>query len=91
MWGRYRLSRRKQIIAEHFDADLSDNDWVPRYNIAPTQLISDPQQQSRDPCAQLAPISTFVPFTLVEVSSIVDFVVSSAHVTSFIRLSGHLK
>jgi putative SOS response-associated peptidase YedK len=32
MCGRYRLSRRKQILAEHFDAPF-DDDWVPRYNI----------------------------------------------------------
>jgi hypothetical protein len=36
MWGRYRLSRRKQIIAEHFDAVPFEDDWEPRYNIAPT-------------------------------------------------------
>jgi len=37
MCGRYRLSRRKEILAEHFGADLDDVDWEPRYNIAPTQ------------------------------------------------------
>jgi putative SOS response-associated peptidase YedK len=39
MCGRYRLSRRKQIIAEHFEADPFDDDWEPRYNIAPTQPV----------------------------------------------------
>jgi putative SOS response-associated peptidase YedK len=39
MCGRYRLSRRKQIIAEHFDAVSDADDWTPRYNIAPTQPI----------------------------------------------------
>jgi putative SOS response-associated peptidase YedK len=39
MCGRYRLSRRKQIIAEHFDATPFDNDWEPRYNIAPSQPV----------------------------------------------------
>jgi len=34
MCGRYRLSRRKQIIEEHFDAVSGEEDWVPRYNIA---------------------------------------------------------
>jgi hypothetical protein len=28
MGGRYRLSRRKQFIAEHFDA-TGDDDWEP--------------------------------------------------------------
>lgn len=37
--GRYRLSRRKQILAEHFDTDFDDLDWEPRYNIAPTQPV----------------------------------------------------
>jgi len=37
--GRYRLSRRKEILAEHFAVDDSDLDWEPRYNIAPTQSI----------------------------------------------------
>lgn len=39
MFGRYRLSRRKQIIAEHFDATPFDDDWEPRYNIAPSQSV----------------------------------------------------
>jgi len=32
-----RLSRRKQIIEEQFDCDPWEDDWTPRYNIAPTQ------------------------------------------------------
>jgi putative SOS response-associated peptidase YedK len=39
MCGRYRLSRRKQIVEEHFDSVSGDEDWSPRYNIAPTQPI----------------------------------------------------
>ena len=39
MCGRYRLSRRKQILAEHFDAIPFEDDWIPRYNIAPTQQV----------------------------------------------------
>jgi putative SOS response-associated peptidase YedK len=38
MCGRYRLSRRKQIIEEHFDVS-GEEDWSPRYNIAPTQPV----------------------------------------------------
>jgi hypothetical protein len=34
MCGRYRLSRRKQIIAEDFEVLPDDDDWTPRYNIA---------------------------------------------------------
>jgi len=39
MCGRYRLSRRKQIIEEHFDCNPWEDDWSPRYNIAPTQSV----------------------------------------------------
>ena len=39
MCGRYRLSRRKQIIGEHFETADWRDDWSPRYNIAPTQFV----------------------------------------------------
>jgi putative SOS response-associated peptidase YedK len=39
MCGRYRLSRRKQIVEEYFDTVSGEEDWSPRYNIAPTQPI----------------------------------------------------
>lgn len=32
MCGRYRLSRRKQLVAEYFDALPDDQDWILRYN-----------------------------------------------------------
>jgi putative SOS response-associated peptidase YedK len=51
MCGRYRLSRRKQIIEEHFDTADWQADWSPRYNIAPTQLVPvirlHPSEQTR--------------------------------------------
>jgi len=53
MCGRYRLSRRKQIIEEHFDA-MSDDDWTPRYNIAPTQPVPVIRQNSKDPRRELS-------------------------------------
>jgi putative SOS response-associated peptidase YedK len=39
MCGRYRLSRRKQIIEEYFETAPWDDDWDPRFNIAPTQPV----------------------------------------------------
>jgi hypothetical protein len=39
MCGRYRLSRRKQILGERFAAVSDGADWRPRYNIAPTQFV----------------------------------------------------
>lgn len=48
MCGRYRLSRRKQIIEERFDV-ASDDDWIPRYNIAPTQPVPVIRQHPKEP------------------------------------------
>ena len=50
MCGRYRLSRRKQLIHEYFDT-ADEVDWEPRYNIAPSQSVGiirqDPAQPER--------------------------------------------
>lgn len=55
MCGRYRLSRRKQILAEHFDAIPDDgDDWSPRYNIAPTQPIPVVRQDSAEPTRHIS-------------------------------------
>lgn len=54
MCGRYRLSRRKQILEEHFDAAPWDDDWSPRYNIAPTQPVPVIRQHPKEPVRQLA-------------------------------------
>lgn len=53
MCGRYRLSRRKQIIEEHFDV-TGDDDWVPRYNIAPTQPVPIIRQHPKEPRRDLS-------------------------------------
>jgi len=47
MCGRYRLSRRKQILEEQLAAISDDADWSPRYNIAPTQFIPVVRQNPR--------------------------------------------
>jgi putative SOS response-associated peptidase YedK len=54
MCGRYRLSRRKQIIEEHFDSISGEEDWVPRYNIAPTQLVPIIRQHPKEPRRELS-------------------------------------
>jgi len=54
MCGRYRLSRRKQIIAEYFDSAPWDEDWSPRYNIAPTQPVPVIRQHTKEPVRQLS-------------------------------------
>ena len=48
MCGRYRLSRRKQLIAEYFDT-VDEIDWEPRYNIAPTQNVGIIRQDRAQP------------------------------------------
>jgi len=53
MCGRYRLSRRKQIIEEHFDTVPGDEEWSPRYNIAPTQPIPVIRQNPKQPIREL--------------------------------------
>lgn len=44
MCGRYRLSRRKQVVEEHFNSASDEEDWIPRYNIAPTQPVATIRQ-----------------------------------------------
>lgn len=53
MCGRYRLSRRKQLIEEYFDT-TGEDDWSPRYNIAPTQPIPVIRQHPKEPVRQLS-------------------------------------
>src|SRR5579884_1622502 len=54
MCGRYRLSRRKQIIEEYFACEQWDNEWTPHYNIAPTQSVPVIRQHPKEPVRQLA-------------------------------------
>jgi putative SOS response-associated peptidase YedK len=48
MCGRYRLSRRKQLVEEYFDAS-GEEDWNPQYNIAPTQFVPVIRQHPKEP------------------------------------------
>ena len=54
MCGRYRLSRRKQVVEEYFDAISMAEDWTPRYNIAPTQPVPVVRQNPREPVRELS-------------------------------------
>jgi putative SOS response-associated peptidase YedK len=49
MCGRYRLSRRKQIIEEYFASVSGEDDWSPRYNVAPTQPVPIIRQNPKVP------------------------------------------
>jgi putative SOS response-associated peptidase YedK len=54
MCGRYRLSRRKQIIEEYFETAPWDDDWNPRFNIAPTQPVPVIRQHPKEPVRQIS-------------------------------------
>jgi putative SOS response-associated peptidase YedK len=54
MCGRYRLSRRKQFVEEYFDCDPWDEEWSPRYNIAPTQPVPVIRQNPKEPVRELS-------------------------------------
>src|SRR5205807_8478946 len=54
MCGRYRLSRRKEILEEHFDIVSGMEDWNPRYNIAPTQPVPVIRQNPKEPIRELS-------------------------------------
>jgi putative SOS response-associated peptidase YedK len=48
MCGRYRLSRRKQMIDDYFET-AEEVDWEPRYNIAPSQNVPIVRQDQTKP------------------------------------------
>jgi putative SOS response-associated peptidase YedK len=54
MCGRYRLSRKKQIIEEYFDSAPWDEEWTPRYNIAPTQSVPVVRQNPKNNVRELS-------------------------------------
>jgi len=54
MCGRYRLSRRKQIVEEYFESMSDEPDWSPRYNIAPTQPVPVIRQNPEKPVRELS-------------------------------------
>jgi putative SOS response-associated peptidase YedK len=54
MCGRYRLARRKQLVEEYFGAVSEDDDWNPRYNIAPSQPVVTIRQDAREPIRMLS-------------------------------------
>jgi putative SOS response-associated peptidase YedK len=54
MCGRYRLSRRKQIVDEYFASDSGEQEWSPRYNIAPTQPVPIIRQHPKEPIRELS-------------------------------------
>jgi putative SOS response-associated peptidase YedK len=55
MCGRYRLSRRQELIEEYFaSVSRGEEDWNPLYNIAPTQSIPVIRQNPKQPVRELS-------------------------------------
>jgi putative SOS response-associated peptidase YedK len=54
MCGRYRLTRSKQEIVDHFNVDEFEDDWSQRYNIAPSQQVAVIRQDSAAPVQRLS-------------------------------------
>jgi hypothetical protein len=52
--GRYKLSRRKRIVEEYFDTASGEEDWSPRYNVAPTQPVPVVRQHPQEPVRELS-------------------------------------
>jgi putative SOS response-associated peptidase YedK len=50
----YKLSRRKQVVEEYFDAVSSEEDWSPRFNVAPTQPVAVIRQNPKEPIRELS-------------------------------------
>jgi putative SOS response-associated peptidase YedK len=82
--GRYRLSRRKQIIAEHFEVLPDDEDWSPRYNVAPTQHVPIIRQHPKEPRRELSLVRWgLIPSWAKDVSG------SAAMINAAVGISGH--
>jgi putative SOS response-associated peptidase YedK len=54
MCGRYRLSRRKQLVEEYFASVSEECEWSARYNVAPSQPVLTIRQDAREPARKLS-------------------------------------
>ena len=68
MCGRYRLSRRKQMVDNYFET-AEELDWEPRYNIAPSQNVPIIRQDQTKPERHFSPARWgLIPFWAKDVS-----------------------
>jgi hypothetical protein len=56
MCGRYRLSRRKQLVEEYFGTVSEEYDWNPRYNVAPSQPVLIIRPDAREPVRKVSAV-----------------------------------
>jgi putative SOS response-associated peptidase YedK len=54
MCGRFRLSRRKQLVEEYFDCSSDEPDWNPHYDVAPGQPVAVIRQNPKEPVRELS-------------------------------------
>jgi hypothetical protein len=54
MCGRYRLARKKEILAKTFDIDNNDVERSPRYNVAPGQNVPVIRQDAVRPLRSIS-------------------------------------
>jgi putative SOS response-associated peptidase YedK len=54
MCGRYRLSRRKRLVEEYFGAVAGEDEWNPRYNVAPSQPVLTIRQDAPEPVRKVS-------------------------------------
>ena len=54
MCGRFRFSRKKQLVEEYFDCGSDEPDWNHRYNIEPTQPVAVIRQNPTEPVRELS-------------------------------------
>jgi putative SOS response-associated peptidase YedK len=48
------MSRRKLLVDEYFGSVSAEEEWEPRYNIAPTQPIPVIRQNPKDPVREMS-------------------------------------
>jgi putative SOS response-associated peptidase YedK len=57
MCGRYRLSRRAEVLAAYY-AEYEGVDWDAHYNIAPTQTVPVVRQDPSQPLVAIVVMSS---------------------------------
>ena len=85
MCGRYRLSRRKQLVEEYFDTDSGAEDWVPRYNIAPTQPVAVIRQNPKESARELSMMRWGLIPSWAKDSSVAARMINSRSETAFTK------
>jgi putative SOS response-associated peptidase YedK len=54
MCGRFRLSRRKQLVEEYFDCSSDEPDWNPHHDVAASQPVAVIRQNPKEPVRELS-------------------------------------